>query len=337
MIKLPAYRYDGTTSNRQEVEICLFDSGEVDILIDGEKLRYKVDDITSTPKVGRIRARFAFSDGSVCEVMEHPELDAAIQMLPHQSRQNKIHGIENHLGAIAVVFVMTIVLMFVVVQYGIPAAAKQVAFMIPVEMEQSMGESTMEVFEKHLCEPSKLSDKRQTQLRKKFIGSLDEEMASRIKLIFLHCKGFGPNAFALPAGFVIFTDDIVKLAKHDNELLGVFAHEVGHVMKRHAMRHVLQNTVTGLVIVLLTGDVGSLASLAAALPTVIVQAKFSRDFETESDDYAAAFLRKRNIPTRHLGEMLERLVKKHGGDRLPDFLSSHPATRERIERLKKNH
>lgn len=334
MIKLPAHRYDGETSNRQEVELCLFDTGEVQILCDGSRLNYRVEDMSSTPKVGRIRAQFMFTDGSVCEVGDHPDLDAALAMLPKQSRQNVVHKIENRLWAILVVLALAIVTLFGTIQYGIPAAAKQVAFMIPIEMETSMGEQAISFFDEHVCEPSKLSKRRQAQLKKAFQRSIKGLIETNIQINFRHCKSVGPNAFALPSGIIVFTDEMVKLAKHDNELVGVFAHEVGHVANRHIMRHILQDSVTGLLLILLTGDVGSASSLAATLPTVLVQAKFSRDFETESDDYAARFMRERNIPTRHLGDILDRMMKKYGGDdAVPGFLSSHPVTSERVKRL----
>lgn len=335
MIRLQAHRYDGESSRRQEVELHIFDTGEIQITsgAEGQRYNYHVNDITSTPKVGKIRARFEFTDGSVCEVMDHPELDAVLKMLPRQSFQNIIHKIENHLWAIAVVLVMSVSVLYGVIQYGIPAGAKKVAFMIPLDMEQEMGEQGMAFIDKHICEPSKLPDKRQAALTRLFLDALDDDNRKIIKLNFRYCKGVGPNAFALPSGFVVFTDEMVELAKHDNELLGVFAHEVGHVVNRHIMRHILQDSVTGLLLILLTGDIGSASSLAATLPTVLVQAKFSRDFETESDDYAAEFLSKRNIPSSHLGDILGRLMEKVGGAEVPGFLSSHPMTNERIKRL----
>lgn len=336
MIKLPAYRYDGETSNRQEVELCFFESGEVQVLVEGRRLDYRIEDISATPKVGKVRAQLFFPDESVCEVSAHPELDVVLGMLPKQSFQNLVHKIENHLLAILVVLVLAVVTLAGVIQYGIPAGAKTVAFMIPIEMETSMGEEALAFFDKYICKPSQLDTKRRDQLGRKFLRHIQGDSTFNIRINFRHCKDVGPNAFALPSGIIVFTDDMVKLAKHDNELIGVFAHEVGHVHNRHIMRHILQDSVTGLLLILLTGDIGSASSLAATLPTVLVQAKFSRDFETESDDYAAQFMRQRNIPTHHLGDILQRLMKQHGveDDDVPGFLSSHPMTSERIKRLK---
>jgi len=334
VISLPAYRYDGKTSARQEVSLNFFDSGEVQIKSLDLDLRYQLDDISSTPKVGKIRAQFKFPDGSMCEVNDHPELDAALALLP-QSFQNKVHTIENRLIAIVGVLVLAIVVLYGVIQYGIPMVAKYVAHAIPIEIEKNMGKDALQIFDKFMCKPSQLPLKRQQQLAVKFIDELDSGRDLPLQIHFRFCEKIGPNAFALPSGIIVMTDAMVKLAKHDNELLGVFAHEVGHVEGRHIMRHILQDSVTALLLVLLTGDVGSASSLAAALPTLLVQAKFSRDFETESDDYAANFLRKRDISTHHLADILKRMseLDKSGGS-IPGFLSTHPLTEDRILRLK---
>jgi len=335
MIVLPAFRYDGETSARQEVALYFSDAGELQVKGDNIELTYRLDEISSTPKVGKIRAQFLFPDGAMCEVSDHPDLDAALQLLPGQSFQNKVHVIENRLLAIVAVLVLAVAVLFGVIQYGIPFGARYVAHAIPIEMEKNMGQDALNIFDKFMCKPSQLPIQRQQQLAVKFIGEVSPDNGLPLQVHFRLCEKIGPNAFALPSGIIVMTDAMVNLAKHDNELLGVFAHEVGHVEGRHIMRHILQDSVTALLLVLLTGDVGSASSMAAALPTILVQAKFSRDFETESDDYAAQFLNQRKISTRHLADILQRMseLDKSDGTEIPGFLSTHPLTQDRINRL----
>ena len=85
----------------------------------------------------------------------------------------------------------------------------------------------------------------------------------------------GANAFALPNGTIVVTDDLVKLAEHDDELVAVLAHEIGHVVSRHALRRVLQDSGVMLLVAGITGDIVSISSLAAALPTLLIEAKYS--------------------------------------------------------------
>ena len=99
------------------------------------------------------------------------------------------------------------------------------------------------------------------------------------------------------------------------------------------MRHVLQNSVTGLLVVILTGDVGTASSLAAALPALLVQTKFSRDFEVEADDFAIALLDEQGISPIYLGEILQRMEIEAGNGKFPGFMSTHPSTDTRINKF----
>ena len=72
------------------------------------------------------------------------------------------------------------------------------------------------------------------------------------------------NAFALPSGIVVLTDELEALAQHDDELSAVFAHEIGHVVHRHSMRMVIQHSASALLMLGLLGDVNSATSVVAA-------------------------------------------------------------------------
>jgi predicted Zn-dependent protease len=166
--------------------------------------------------------------------------------------------------------------------------------------------------------------------------------AAGYRLEFRSSEALGANAFALPGGTVLLTDGMVELARSDDELAAVMAHEIGHVRQRHVMRHVLQNSVTALIVATLTGDVTSITSLAATLPTAVVDATFSRQFEREADDAAVAWLKSANVDPRRYAELLARLqaqLDTRSGDAFKEkspvhnYLSNHPETGERIRRI----
>ena len=336
MITLPAIYYDGQTSDSQSVELRFEDTGKVRIAGSAISSSYELASVKAKPRVGKLPAQFIFPGGAVCEVNDHPELEAAIRLLPGRSWQDIVHKIENNLVAISLSLLLTVVLVFVVVQYGIPFGAKQVAFKIPIELENRMGRDALAFFDKTLCEPSKLPPNKRQHTEKVLLEALSKMDIRLVQLQFRDCEKIGANAFALPSGIIIITDEMVTMAKEDDELIGVLAHEVGHVRQRHIMRQLLQNSVTGLLLVMLTGDVGTASSLAAALPTLLLQTKFSRDFETEADEYAARYLQSVHISPKHLANLLQRLARKNtkGESNLVGFLSSHPLTAERIKRLR---
>jgi predicted Zn-dependent protease len=97
------------------------------------------------------------------------------------------------------------------------------------------------------------------------------------------------------------------------------------------MRRLLEASATALVVAGITGDLASASSLAASAPTLLLQTKYSRSNEHEADVYAIDMLRKAGINPRVLGDILARMAEKAGGGPgVPDFLSSHPATKERV-------
>jgi len=167
-----------------------------------------------------------------------------------------------------------------------------------------------------------------------------------------HRTRLGPNAFALPGGIVFVTDDMLELLQgRDDVLIGVLAHELGHVKRRHGMRLVVQATVLGAVASLVWGD---FSTLLATVPVLLGQNAYSRDFEREADLDAIAMLRANGLSPAVMAEMFERLAAKRaalaqaqaqaasgaagkGGLLSGDLgiaFASHPDDAERIQRFR---
>ena len=97
------------------------------------------------------------------------------------------------------------------------------------------------------------------------------------------------------------------------------------------------------LIATLAGDAVSITQLAIALPTVLLQSSYSRDFEDEADVYAIQRLRALGVSPKNFADMLILMEdyheKKAGGGKgassasgALDYLSTHPLTAKRIER-----
>ena len=186
--------------------------------------------------------------------------------------------------------------------------------------------------------PSRLPPERREALLREarsFLGAAGESPDRRIE--FRSAPEIGPNAMALPSGDIIVTDDIVLLARNDEQLLAVLAHECGHLHYRHALRGILQDSAVTMMVTLVAGKQSSANSLQSELTATLIHLRYSRDFEYEADAYGAQLLRRVNIPPARLGEMLDLLEQQAGGrsrGALDSYLSSHPSTPERKERLK---
>ena len=142
------------------------------------------------------------------------------------------------------------------------------------------------------------------------------------------------NAFALPGGTVVLTDQMVALARDDRELLGVLAHEVGHVSRRHGLRQLVQAMGVSALALALFGDVTVLSSLTGLAPQLL-QAGYSRDMEREADAFARAWLVRAGIDQGHFDALMCRLDAAHGGQDKPGkhdalrYFDSHPTVSER--------
>ena len=79
---------------------------------------------------------------------------------------------------------------------------------------------------------------------------------------------------------------MVRLAQHDDELVAVLAHEVGHVIHRHGLRVIIQNSLLGFTLLAITGDAACSSELFLGLPVLLTQLAYSRTFECEADSYA---------------------------------------------------
>jgi predicted Zn-dependent protease len=222
-------------------------------------------------------------------------------------------------------------------QYGLPAAANLVATNIPLETEQTLGEQALVwLDDSDWFQRSELDQETQDRIRREFEDLYaDLPYAQHYQLEFRESKYIGANAFAMPGGTIVITDGMVDLAESDEEVLAILAHEIGHVELRHVMRHVLQDSAVAVAAATITGDAATLSVAVAGLPSVLAQAEYSRDFETEADDFAFQLLRDHEMSPEAFATVMERIeVDCECEPGVLDFLSTHPITGERIERAR---
>jgi Zn-dependent protease with chaperone function len=180
-------------------------------------------------------------------------------------------------------------------RWGLPALGRTVLALVPVTADERIGESAYQSVQSWLLLPSSVPLERQAQLQRAFERALRDAgpVASLPRLRFHAAKRLGPNAFALPGGTIVVTDELLqRLAGRDDVVLGVLAHEFGHVQHRHGMRLLVQATLLGAVTSVAFGD---FSTLLAGLPALLGQLGYSRDFEREADDEAIRVLRANGI------------------------------------------
>ena len=346
MNKSEAGYYDGKVSTRSQVSL-ISDNHTLTIVGDGIHQIYKLDEVRVSDKIGSARRNILLPDGGLCDPASQALANDLERPQKRGHANNITHKLEINLHYALAALLLTALLVFAFIRFGVPPLSKYVAFAIPPSTENMLGKHTLETLDTLVYKPSKLNQERRKQLTARFKQvSAAIPGTEQCRLEFRSGESVGANAMALPSGIVVVTDDLVALSKNDDELAGVMAHELGHVLHRHILRHSLQSSITGLLIATLTGDITSATSISASLPTALVNASYSRDFEREADDMAISYMKKSAIPVSRYADILARLQSQLDGkkgsknkDELPfkNYLSTHPETTERIKRVQESH
>lgn len=261
-------------------------------------------------------------------------------------------------------------------RYGTPWAATQLTRFVPLSWETSVANNALRQMDDGPLKPSKLPRERQDQLTARFHALVQQTPVSlhryaqyRPPLSLEFRAGLGANAFALPGGKIVMTDGLVKAAADkglpDDALIGVLAHEIGHVVYRHTTRIVVEQGVLNMGLGLALGDVSGIVSTGASVLTGLA---YSRNHEREADCYALDLMRHAALPTAPMGKLLlavargdEKDSKRQDagtGSPAPDeskskgkspsraeleahpvwsLLSSHPDTLQRASALEQGH
>jgi Zn-dependent protease with chaperone function len=296
--------------------------------------QYPVTKLRVSPRIGTADRFVSLPDGIQLQCADGPLLDR----LPQEGRTEGLVAWLEHRWWVALFSLMvTVVALLAGYFAGLPVAAEKISARIPIEYEKSLGEESLAwMDQKKLFMPSGLPSETHALLEGGF-RELHQglPMDAHYRLEFRSAPGIGANAFALPGGIIVITDEMILKTGSAEEALTVLAHEIGHVERRHVMRHVLQNSVVATVVATLTGDASSLSLAVSGLPVLLAQAKYSREFEAEADEFAFALLRQNNISPGLFADLMERLSEGRGEKRQSwSFLSSHPVTASRVLRAR---
>lgn len=197
-------------------------------------------------------------------------------------------------------------------RYGTPWAATQLTRFVPLGWETSVADNALAQMDDGTLKPSKLPRERQAALKSRFDALVQQTPATlhrypqyRPPLSLEFRSGMGANAFALPGGKIVMTDGIVKAAADkglpDDALVGVLAHEIGHVVYRHTTRMVVEQGVLNMGLGLALGDVSGIVSTGASVLTGLA---YSRNHEREADCYAIALMGHAKLPTAPMADLL---------------------------------
>jgi predicted Zn-dependent protease len=310
--------------------------GAAELTHGGGAQRWPVAALRVSPRIARAARFVDLPGGGQFQCPDHPALDALPQEEPGEGL---VAWLEQRtavaLAGVALIAALVLGGYF----YGLPALAERVVAHVPIESERALGEQALEWLDANeWFEPTEVDADMQELIRDDFARLTDDlPFAPHYRLEFRSAGFLGANALALPGGVVVLTDGMVDAAETTDELAAVLAHEIGHVERRHSLRHLLQGSVVAAVTTTVTADAASLSVAVAGAPALLAQLSYSRAFETEADDFAFELLRRHDLSPEAFATLMERLAGKgeeEGDGDDSGFLSTHPVAAERAQRAR---
>jgi Zn-dependent protease with chaperone function len=334
MISFQATYFDGRSSRAHAVVVTVSE-GKCHIAGQGLDLAdVPLADCRISPPLGHTPRVINLPDGSLCTTSDLN----AVARIEKEYRINRgmrmVKLLESRWRIIACCLAVLVALVAGFSCYGIPALAERLAFSLPDKVVAELSRRTVAVLDSRLLGRTDLSTGRMDQVTDLFnrvVAEVDTTFVYQLQ--FRKGGGLGANAFALPSGQIIVTDELVAMAEKQEELAGVFAHEIAHVERRHGLRSILQNAGVFLLISAIAGDIASITSSAASLPTLLLQTGYSRRFEKEADAAAADYFIRKNESTGPFQDILRRMSKDRPQMAGESLLSTHPVTDSRIRFL----
>ncbi len=264
--------------------------------------------------------------------------DAWRQQLGH--RESWVVRAQQHWRATFAALAGLVLVSVVGYVWGVPWAARGVVAVTPADVEQAIGDSALAQLKDGLFKPTKVPPAVQAQWRERLGTALQRaypEGPARWELHFASGGALGANAVALPGGHIVITDELLELLQGaDDAVLGVLAHEHGHVRRRHGLNAVVR---FGIVSAATSVALGDFSAVIAGVPALLAHMGYSRDAEREADADAAYVLQAAGRDPAAMVLLFERMAGRakkareadeSGDGALPIAFASHPADEERI-------
>jgi Zn-dependent protease with chaperone function len=295
--------------------------------------------LSVTDRVGSIPRRVDFADGSSFETRDNDGIDQLLR--PYRGpRSGWVHELEKFRPRLIIFVALVLAFSVAIYRFAVPALVEVAVLSTPPVVPQLMSRSVLASLDGTVFEPTGLSVDKQKALTTDFqklaaltprgLAALTAPDHPAYTLYFRKGGPIGPNAFALPDGTVVLTDELVDLVQNDEMVLGVLAHEIGHVEHQHSLRQLYRAAGASALIMLIGGDIGSGTEDILVQGSALLSLSYSRSAEAEADRHSVELMYKAGHDPHAIGHFLELIRDKLGDKEERDFLSTHPATPERI-------
>ncbi|MBP1853567.1 M48 family metallopeptidase [Rhizobium halophytocola] len=291
--------------------------------------------VAISDRVGRIPRRLEFNTGALFETLDNEAIDDLLKGR-RVNRMGAVHWLEQFHPRLLVLVAAVVLLAASIYRYGVPALVELAVWMTPPVAERAMATGTLASLDKAVFKPSTLPQERRDEIAGDFreLAGFAARGRDGYTLNFRGGGVIGPNAFALPGGTLVLTDELVELAGDDEEaILGVLAHEIGHVDRQHSLRQVYRSAGTAALIMLIAGDIGDAGEDLLTGGAALLSLSYSRGAESDADHVSVELMHKAGHDPRSIARFFQLIEEKLKVKGKSSILSTHPGTAERREQV----
>jgi Zn-dependent protease with chaperone function len=332
-----AYYLDGRTAARQRARVHLLPTGLEVVTEGGARLWWPYAEVRQTQgayagepvrleRGGELPEALLVSDVGILTALHRVAPLAARRFHdPARRRFRAPFVLAAGLAAVAIVAALYL--------WGIPFAASVVASRVPVAWEERLGRAVVDQLAPAGARCVDPEGARQLDAIVARLTATIPDSPYTIRVAVVDRKPV--NAFAAPGGHVVLFGGLVEQAGSPEEVAGIIAHEIQHVVRRHVTRALVQQASTGLLLAAVTGDASGVFVYGVEAARTLGTLRYSRQAEEEADVEGLRMLQAAGIDPAGMVTFFESLRRNE--PRLSanlGYLSTHPSTTDRLARLR---
>ena len=319
--------FDGQAAAAHTVTVETTQSGLAFVLPSGTEISWPYNDLRLIDKPD-IYGRFVLTSLSQREARLSISDDTWLAFLDTRAPDLRSNDVRARARGLWVIATATLVVSAAVaVVLWVPGLSIVIGRAIPPSWVEQIGEDVVAQFAagERWC-----TGTGGTNAVAQMVRPLEEAGSPDFHLIVRVLDSDAINAFAAPGGRIVIFRGLIDAAESADEVAGVLAHEIAHVIHRHPTEATIRVLGSWIFFRAVLGD------SAGSAGTLLIAFAHSRENEVQADRTALTLLRETGIGSQGMAAFFERLTDvevESGADRIPSFLSTHPPTGERLRAI----
>lgn len=340
-VTAPATFFDGRTSARHEVSVVLAGELRIADAAGGILRRWPLHSLRRQDSpTGMLRLACVETDAAArLEIRDAEMIEAVRRACP---------GLDKGYRAAGAIYMKivgwslaAVISLSAVAFFGIPRLAAAIAPAVPMSWERQLGAAVDEYIRNLLRQNDRAAFACETDpglageraILDRLVTTLQARSGTEAEIEVSIVKQPQANAVALPGGRIYIFSELLKRIDSADELAAVIAHEMGHVVHRDSLKSLIEAAGVSFIFGVVLGDFGGGFAVVLAAETLLTSSH-SRKLETAADEFAVRLMNAAGRDATALATALDRIAPEEGGPVL-DFVSTHPVTAERKQRIRR--